>query len=300
MDILYKYVKADRAMNCLPEVGDGALRATQPSALNDPFECAIKFFVAGSGGGHEEAEIDRAYARGLTDINENSPVTPCMVREARGKYGSLFGRELIAKQLSKRFGIISFSAGHSNLLMWSHYTNDGSGFVIGYDTKELENLGGARLKPVEYRTHLFPVGVSLDETGVHPVPRRSDLDWDLPLSIKSKDWEYEKEWRLIVELNQTIGTGTTDPLHQPINLIRVPNEAVMSVYYTERTPHQTVNEVSKRLADPNNRYIAKCPRKLVLSQTCYAYVEESTRACLQTTNQTRNNPQNPLSLEGEG
>ena len=44
--LLYKYVTADRASTCLPEVGDGALRATQPAALNDPFEChVVKTFV---------------------------------------------------------------------------------------------------------------------------------------------------------------------------------------------------------------------------------------------------------------
>ena len=34
---LFKYVSPERAMTCLPEIGDGALRATQPAAMNDPF-----------------------------------------------------------------------------------------------------------------------------------------------------------------------------------------------------------------------------------------------------------------------
>ena len=41
MAILYKYVISRRALTCIPEVGDGTLRATQPAALNDPFECAV-------------------------------------------------------------------------------------------------------------------------------------------------------------------------------------------------------------------------------------------------------------------
>ena len=46
LDLLYKYVSAERALTCLPEIGDGTLRATQPSALNDPFECSVyKLFV---------------------------------------------------------------------------------------------------------------------------------------------------------------------------------------------------------------------------------------------------------------
>ena len=41
VDVLYKYMTSERALTCLPEVGDGTLRATQPAALNDPFECAV-------------------------------------------------------------------------------------------------------------------------------------------------------------------------------------------------------------------------------------------------------------------
>ena len=281
MDILYKYVTADRALACLPEVGDGSLRATQPSALNDPFECALSFIVVNRNGTAvesdetDEEELDRAYARGLTNINKDSPVAPCEVRKARKKYGSLFGRELTASQLSKRFGIVSLSEDHRNLLMWSHYTTDGSGFVIGYDAQQLQKFVGpnAHLKRVEYGTKLFPVGVSLDDAGVGPIKEPSDLPWYIPLALKSEHWEYEREWRLIVELNHTIGTGKTDHRHQPINIVRVPNEAVVSVHYTERTPHQAVYEVCKRLADPNNRYTAKQPRKLVLDPDSYAYRE---------------------------
>ena len=31
--ILFKYLSADRALTCLPEIGEGALRATQPPAV---------------------------------------------------------------------------------------------------------------------------------------------------------------------------------------------------------------------------------------------------------------------------
>ena len=39
VEILYKYVSAEQVQTCLPEVGDGTLRATQPSVLNDPLQC---------------------------------------------------------------------------------------------------------------------------------------------------------------------------------------------------------------------------------------------------------------------
>ena len=91
--------------------------------------------------------------------------------------------------------------------------------------------------------------------------------------MKSGHWSYEDEWRLIVELSRTIGTGEADQHSQPINLIQVPNEAVVSVHYTERTPREKVMSIQGRLADANNRYRVRIPRKLILSATSYGYEE---------------------------
>ena len=264
MDILYKYVTAERALTCLPEVGDGTLRATQPSALNDPLECAVMIVFVDP----DEPSRNRECARVLTMINENSPVAEDEVSRARERHGSLYLRELVANQYSTRFGVVSFSEDHFNPLMWSHYTTDGSGFVIGYDAQLMAELSSRPegLRAVRYADRLPPimdfVVLAWPETNI-----------DNLLSVKSDVWGYEREWRLIVELNETIGTGQKDHLGLPINLIRVPNRAVVSVYYTERTPPETVRLVRERLANPNNRYGVLHPTKLVLSAERYGYEE---------------------------
>ena len=262
LDILYKYVTSQRALNCIPEVGNGTLRATQPAALNDPFECA----VATSYAYPERTEEDRELAKILTAINENKPVTAEAVHSARLEYGSLFTRQLLTQQLSTRFGIVSFSANPYHPLMWSHYTTDGSGFVIGYDSDRLRTPWGMAgwLRRVAYH----------DRPPVIPGPMvLASPESNLPvlLSLKSDDWSYEEEWRLIVELKSTIGTGHVDQHGQPVNLVQVPNEAVVRVFYTERTPTESVGLIRNRLAAKNNRYGAACPRKLVLSSSSYGY-----------------------------
>ena len=93
------------------------------------------------------------------------------------------------------------------------------------------------------------------------------------LSQKSDQWSYEKEWRLIIELNRTNGTGETDLHGQPVNLVPIPNETVVSVHYTERTPPEAIRAIRERLADENNRYRADRPRKLVMDATAYGYEE---------------------------
>ena len=262
--LLYKYVTADRAMTCLPEVGDGALRATQPGALNDPFEChVVKTFVE-----QDISEGDVRFASILTRMHELAPVTPADVAEARRAYGSLYMRELLARQWSQRFGIVSFAAVPFNPLMWSHYTGDGSGFVIGYKTESLRSLAGdeERLREVTYSSKpplLMDYIVALE-----PESNRYVL-----LCMKGSHWEYEKEWRLIVELDRTVGTGARDRHGQPINLVRITNSAVAKVYYSERTPVESVDEIKRRLAAGNNRYGVKEPTKLVLSERTYGYEE---------------------------
>ena len=264
MEILYKYVTASRALTCIPEVGDGTLRATQPAALNDPFECAVAVAYVIP----DASEENRRLAEALTQINESTPVTEEHVQNARQRYGSLFTRQLFAEQVSTKFGIVSFAADPQHPLMWAHYTIDGSGFAIGYDKSAIAKLAGANgaLLPVRY----LGGPMRIPEPVVLASPSSN-----LPrfLSLKSDHWRYENESRSIAEMNETIGTGETDRHGQPVNLVRVPNEAVVRVYYTERTPPESLETIRDRLANDNNRYQTDSPRKLVMSSTSYGYEE---------------------------
>ena len=262
--ILFKYVPDERALTCLPELGSGTLRATQPAALNDPFECHQKLDVFFAGSDH-----NTRLAQGLTELHERVPVTSDDVADARRRYGSLYVRDLLTRQLSQRFGIVSFSALPFHPLMWSYYTADGSGFVIGYKTARLRQLHGTRLHKVQYSSE---PGVWL-HYDVNPA-----TDPYAILSQKGSHWEYEHEWRLIVELYQTVGLGKTDRHGQPINLLHVPNSAVAKVYYTERTPAESVNEIQRRLGSANNRYGTQHATKLMLSAWTYEYAEAGTEA----------------------
>ena len=105
MVVLYKYMTAERALTCLPVVGDGTLRATQPVALNDPFECAVQMGTVQP----DDDEDNRQLAQALSNLNGTTPVTEHVVRKAEFDYGSLYVRNLLTKQLSQRFGIVSFA-----------------------------------------------------------------------------------------------------------------------------------------------------------------------------------------------
>ena len=125
--------------------------------------------------------------------------------------------------------------------------------------------GDDSLREVRYVSRVFPISV-------YPVLSEEE-NVSILLSFKSDHWSYESEWRLIVELSDTMGTGSRDSRGLPINLVRVPNEAVVSVFHTERTPIPVVKKVCERLQNPNNRYSVQRLTKLVASPDRYGYVD---------------------------
>ena len=262
MKLLYKYITAERVLTCLPQIGNGTLRATQVASLNDPFECAMVVGFQGMANNQGIAEASKI----LSGLNPTTPVTEDEVKEAMSTHGTLYVQHLAAKQLSQRFGIISFSTEYNHPLMWALYTEDGSGFVIGYDADQLKPLCEI-LDAVIYEPRPFLLSI------YEPLSHQENLH--ILLRLKGHQWAHENEWRMIVRLDKTIGLGRDDRHQQPINVLPIPNEAVQTVYYTERTPKDKVKLVQKRLEADVNRYSANL-KMLVMSETQFSYQEKDT------------------------
>ena len=151
--------------------------------------------------------------------------------------------------------------------MWTHYAEEGSGVVVGYDAGEVRSAlpETAALQPVQY----VPEPVLWDYPAVAEYP-------ELAMSImcsKGIPWRYEREWRIVVELKDTIGTGDCDRYGMLVKLLRMPNKAVRSVFYTDRTPPGDVAELRTRLDCAANGYVAARMRRMVLSDEAFAYRE---------------------------
>ena len=126
--VLYKYIPADRAVEALPENGNGALRVTQPAALNDPLECATRCSAIYPS---EDKEVHEMVET-LNWIVPEHPLKNSDVQLSRRLLGTQAWNELLRKQLSRRFGVVSFSSSALHPLLWAHYANSGAGVVIGY------------------------------------------------------------------------------------------------------------------------------------------------------------------------
>lgn len=99
---------------------------------------------------------------------------------------------------SNLFGIISTTGKENNPLMWPHYTQE-KGFQIKFKTEDLEKSIKSKLTkdedylgmyPINYTEKLSPIDVSAFQTLFIPLYYATN--------IKSKQWEYEDEWRFLV------------------------------------------------------------------------------------------------------
>lgn len=180
---LYKYVSSPN------QFLDGFyIRATQISALNDPFEAA--FSQSGVKQIHSLYDI-RLYDKFIFDEN---------------KY---------------KYGVVCLSESRDNLLMWSHYANEHKGCVLGFtianpntnnrfdkhykffeNYNDCEKMGfDGEFQHVEYRKQRR-YGHDFFESTLTDTDYSEDESVFLRevLQVKSDEWAYEKEHRAILPL----------------------------------------------------------------------------------------------------
>lgn len=189
--ILYKYFPPDR----IDVLKNGTIRFTQLAALNDPFDCRPRFLKA--------AELSTS----------SSADDCCRDAHVQGLQEALMMHE------RQSIGIVCLTEKPDNLLMWAHYAQNHEGFVVGFDTehpffsKSSSGLGLRKVKYSEKRPSLPKRMVEeemLEQPPINPFGFVSIFgfssnnkfgyeyaDGDDFRFVKSRDWGYEEEWRLV-------------------------------------------------------------------------------------------------------
>ncbi|MBI3719108.1 MAG: DUF2971 domain-containing protein [Sphingobacteriales bacterium] len=109
------------------------------------------------------------------------------IRQNPTQYFEKNYRDLRSGPIYERVGLFSCTSDELNELMWAHYGNSNTGFVVGFDTVELSRNLYCSIGPVKYS----------DEVPVHSfITPRVEGDFD-SLFLKSRKWSYEKEFRFI-------------------------------------------------------------------------------------------------------
>ena len=269
--VLYKYIPVHLIGKGPPR----SLRATQPSAVNDEMECSI----APMGG--DAGDASRFRAEVGAKLQECLGITMSEGELAKLWVTSNGDMELsgfIREYLDSRVGVVSFSRDALVPTMWAHYAQN-TGVVVGYDTEALTRLG-YDLRSVTY-LEMAPMydptrGNAVQAAFVDRESMERDAaagkvvlghhilcevnlttvspDWRSLarlLFVKGTGWAYEREVRLLVDLQQTRDIEKTDEYHQPIKVIDVPPEAIREIYRGPRTSRADVERAIKEARGEN-------------------------------------------------
>jgi hypothetical protein len=104
--------------------------------------------------------------------------------------------ERVSNWLRAGFGVLSLSANPNSVLMWSHYSDSHKGFCIEYDFGVLTyaDLRKRLCHPVFYRKKITDATRWLAHTDMADF---NNLFGQFICLIKSDEWQYEKEWRIV-------------------------------------------------------------------------------------------------------
>lgn len=100
------------------------------------------------------------------------------------------------KKYSSEHGLLCFSADWTNPLLWSHYASKHSGICLGFDVP--------RGRAIEVIYENKRRGITLDNTSPDKL---SDKVKVLLTNTKFKDWKYEAEHRMLLDLAHTNAEG---------------------------------------------------------------------------------------------
>ena len=224
---LYKYVPFENLKNIL----GGSIRFTQPGAFNDPFEMVPELYVPeGSASGETNLQFSVTAAR-------RDPIVGALPDDFESDYLNDQNSRRILDSLNQAIGILSLSKNRSSLLMWAHYADNYSGAVVKFDETHEFFSGHFDMKYNERRPK---VGMASYTDGNGPIPVAE-------LCVKSKEWEYEEEVRVVRNLTNCRCVGTANGF--PVYVMDVPLDCIESVMLGERMPVRHQREIWELVKD---------------------------------------------------
>jgi len=258
---LFKYLHPDR----VDVLAGKTISFSQPENLNDPFEMKPPI---------DEPDF-MAQVNEYSKVELNKLIDQKIRDEFTGQELRRLGRDKVAHlryQFKKQFismaktslpkvnealhggaqkaiGVLCLSERQDDILMWAHYTNSHEGYVIEFDP--MHSFFNARRSSNDDLRHLRQIKYA----DSRPTLSHKSMADMAAFLTKSKHWEYEKEWRMMVAI--TDSTYTVELPDKTINLFAFPAEAVKSVTLGCRASSKTVDAIFSAL--DSDSYLSKVP-----------------------------------------
>lgn len=216
-DRLFKY----RAFNScsIKNLKEDTVWAAHPNTFNDPYDCHISIDLLSTVIDYHEYIPDEFFPKDyLTNLISGS-LGPS-IEEIRSHANTdpvfqdllqaVYEQELMYKDMHN---VCCFSENNSSIPMWSHYSDNHRGFCIEYN---INNCDDDELKdsmfPCVYQKSPF----NATEIFMKAFPDKNLMSFYLATLVKSTDWEYEKEWRLVLMADKNKPTGRAFGMPKPV------------------------------------------------------------------------------------
>jgi hypothetical protein len=225
---LYKYVD----IAGLRRILQGCIRFTQPSAFNDPFELLPEIVMPA-----DEPERAISISFNIRGKRRTPPVGD--VQDVPDNWGTSDATSRnIVQRLNGLIGIFCLSKRNESLLMWAHYADSYAGAVVEFDGSHeiFSDQIDVEYKPLRTKKH-----ISAYNAAHEPIPVSE-------LCVKSDQWEYEREVRIVRRLSECEKAGQ-DKREFPVYVQRIPAACIKSIILGERTPVIEQREIYARAMD---------------------------------------------------
>ncbi|BBW19732.1 DUF2971 domain-containing protein [Enterobacter kobei] len=249
---MYKYLPSER----IDILENNLICFNNPLNFNDPFEFNTSFnfdsFESNLYDSLKTIDLFKELPTELLTLIEKLPNDTAnnILEEAKRSMLSIYQKEKeniirttentmqgFNSKLIEMTRILSLTETPTNILMWGHYAQAHSGFVIEFDTNH----------PFfsQHRSHK-------DEFGyLRKVIYQKEYPVLDPLSdgqinhflIKSKDWEYEREWRIL--LPQANSIKTINVCEKEFDLYEIPSDSIKTIIFGCNTSEQFKNKTFK-------------------------------------------------------
>lgn len=182
---------------------DGVLYLSSPQKFNDPYDAKPLFNPDKVIKLSLEEKYIREYLYKL--VGSNDIFSEDFTDKTKYLMNKL--QNLLISQ-TNNLGISCFTENdYKNVLMWSHYANYHKGFCVEYDIRNFDDNNFLRfLYPVIYSNEIYDLAEHLFamlKSYTHPKhPTFNNIvNMTVVPLYKSLEWQYEKEWRLVIDKN---------------------------------------------------------------------------------------------------
>lgn len=151
-------------------VFEGKIYLSKASSFNDPFDCRANISLRALKKGKFRDALVNRFGNGVDKITREQ-------------------MDGIVEDLRGDIYVFCFSELYNSILMWSHYAKNNTGFCVEYDTSLIKDYIKQNLVPVLYENKYIDITNSIISSN-----KNSGIICSI---VKARDWEYEKEWRLI-------------------------------------------------------------------------------------------------------